>query len=57
MLKEHIHVNFPGNEKYTKTYPACKIAQKSNMEERIFDYMAWHIECRFTKNSLLQSYF
>ena len=35
------------------TNPAVKIADKTNVEECIFGYMASHIECRFNKNSLL----
>ena len=31
--------------------------RKSSVEECIFDYIALHIESRFNKNSLLQSYF
>ena len=32
--------------------PTNKIAEKSSVEECIFDYIALHIEYRFNKNSL-----
>ena len=34
--------------------PTRKIAERNNMEECIFVYMALHFECRFNRNSLLQ---
>ena len=39
------------------SFPASKNCRKSNAEECIFDYMAFNIERRFNKSSLLQCYF
>ena len=57
-----------GNAKTMKNRRVCYLCvhelsrlnpdgRKSNVEECIFDYMASHIECRSSKNSLLQCYF
>ena len=41
-----------------KAFPTGKITEKAMEEEEcIFDHIALHIEWRFNKNSLLQSYF
>ena len=38
-------------------YPQPAKLRKKNVEECIFDYMASHIKCLFSINSLLQCYF
>ena len=42
---------------YLLLHPTGKIAEKSNVEECIFVYMALHFQCRFNKNTLLQCSF